>query len=214
MNLAKLGGIKMNIIEVGQTYGRLTVVSLSHKCSRKRANFWNCKCSCGKEIKIIAASLNRSRSPSKSCGCLRIESVKGKPAKNRKNEGIAGANAIYLAYKKSASTRFIDFNLSFDEFYDLTGQNCSYCNSEPYGKRSQIGTHGDFIYNGIDRVDNTIGYELDNCVPCCKKCNYAKHKMSVGEFINLIENIYQNRNNLPIKVKQVLNWEQIMKDKT
>jgi 5-methylcytosine-specific restriction endonuclease McrA len=27
---------------------------------------------------------------------------------------------------------------------------------------------------GIDRVDNSIGYTPDNCVPCCTQCNRIK----------------------------------------
>ena len=36
--------------------------------------------------------------------------------------------------------------------------------------------------NGVDRVDNTKGYSVDNSVPCCKFCNTAKHTMSEGDF--------------------------------
>lgn len=46
-------------------------------------------------------------------------------------------------------------------------------------------------HNGIDRVDSSKGYTLDNCVPCCSKCNYAKHEMSVEEFKEYITNVYQ-----------------------
>jgi len=51
------------------------------------------------------------------------------------------------------------------------------------------------IYNGIDRVDNAIGYLTDNCVACCKVCNRAKLQMSKNEFFDHIKKIYE-RNNL------------------
>jgi len=37
-------------------------------------------------------------------------------------------------------------------------------------------------YNGIDRRDSSIGYELSNCYPCCKFCNYAKMSFPLQEF--------------------------------
>ena len=50
---------------------------------------------------------------------------------------------------------------------------------------------GDFVYNGLDRVDNEKGYTIDNVVPCCKHCNYAKRNRSVEEFIDWIAQVYE-----------------------
>ena len=36
--------------------------------------------------------------------------------------------------------------------------------------------------SGIDRIDCTKGYEKNNCVPCCKHCNYVKGNLSVSDF--------------------------------
>ena len=46
--------------------------------------------------------------------------------------------------------------------------------------------------NGVDRIDSNQGYYWENCVPCCEKCNYAKHEMSVKEFKNWIIKVYTN----------------------
>lgn len=43
--------------------------------------------------------------------------------------------------------------------------------------------------NGIDRVDNDIGYLVSNCVPCCTICNMAKHKQSYDTFINMCHRV-------------------------
>ena len=51
------------------------------------------------------------------------------------------------------------------DFDNLSKNDCFYC-----GKPGP---------NGIDRVDNNKGYELSNCVPCCKHCNYVKGALSV-----------------------------------
>jgi hypothetical protein len=39
------------------------------------------------------------------------------------------------------------------------------------------------VANGIDRVDNTKGYSVDNCVPCCRRCNVAKADMTPDQFL-------------------------------
>lgn len=57
---------------VGQTFGRLTVLSYSHKTKDKRQNihhYWNCKCECGN--KKIARQDDLIYGRTKSCGCLK-----------------------------------------------------------------------------------------------------------------------------------------------
>lgn len=36
--------------------------------------------------------------------------------------------------------------------------------------------------NGIDRVDSSKGYTVENSVACCKYCNTAKNTMTESEF--------------------------------
>jgi hypothetical protein len=44
--------------------------------------------------------------------------------------------------------------------------------------------------NGIDRIDNSIGYNHDNCLPCCGTCNYIKNKFSIEDvFRKLYKNV-------------------------
>jgi hypothetical protein len=40
--------------------------------------------------------------------------------------------------------------------------------------------------NGIDRIDNRLGYERANSIPCCSICNFAKNSMSYEDFIKWI----------------------------
>ena len=49
-----------------------------------------------------------------------------------------------------------------------------------------------WAHNGIDRVDSSKGYTIDNVVPCCSACNYAKHEMSVSEFKEYITRVYNH----------------------
>lgn len=76
---------------------------------------------------------------------------------------------LYSVYKKRSKTKFpMDEFISKAEFEEISSKNCHYC-----------GTNGP---NGIDRYDNSIGYIKDNCVPCCKHCNYAKGALDIKDF--------------------------------
>ena len=48
--------------------------------------------------------------------------------------------------------------------------------------------------NGIDRIDSSKGYTVENSVPCCKYCNTAKNTMSVDEFLKWIGRVYKFNN--------------------
>lgn len=56
----------------GQTFGRLTVVSLLPNRSKSGNKKWRCRCSCGKWAPAVVGS-QLSSGKTKSCGCLRIE---------------------------------------------------------------------------------------------------------------------------------------------
>ena len=111
--------------------------------------------------------------------------------------GEANFNDLYGSYKSSASTRGIFFDLTKEQFKLLTRENCYYCGIEPlqiYNKRGREYTHGYWVYNGIDRKNDTCGYEINNCVPSCKVCNYAKQGLTDVEFFNHIDKIYKYHN--------------------
>lgn len=79
----------------------------------------------------------------------------------------------YSEYQTSARVRNLQFELSCDQFEEMVKQVCYYCGGRSEGK----------IFNGIDRISNNEGYILDNCVSCCKGCNYAKGTKSEEAYI-------------------------------
>lgn len=104
--------------------------------------------------------------------------------------------ALFLEYQSNADSRHHDFELTFDQFNNLISGNCAYCDSEPrikngghFEKRKHKG-QPDLYTNGIDRVDSSRGYTIDNCVSCCSKCNRMKNVYSKDEFLSHIEKIY------------------------
>jgi hypothetical protein len=61
-------------------------------------------------------------------------------------------------------------------------------------KKELLGNSVDglFLRNGIDRLDNTIGYIEGNVVSCCDICNYSKHTKGYIEFLSWIDKVYKN----------------------
>jgi hypothetical protein len=75
----------------------------------------------------------------------------------------------YHNYKNGAARRGYDWLLSLEEFLAFTDAPCNYCGLTPA--------------KGVDRQDNSKGYLIKNCTPCCKDCNLAKRDMSEDVFI-------------------------------
>lgn len=180
---------------IGSKINYLTV--LSYRVI-KQNGYFKCKCDCGNIKEIRASHVKSFRTVS--CGCY---AKKGN--KNRKPPGESGFNTLFINYKKNARVRNLSFELSKIQFKELVQQNCYYCNTEPsnvctpYSKTYSKTKTGEeskklasFTYNGIDRLDNNIGYLMDNCVPCCKTCNLAKGKMVDRMFIEWIKKTYNN----------------------
>jgi hypothetical protein len=46
---------------------------------------------------------------------------------------------------------------------------------------------------GLDRIDSSKGYSIENVRPCCKLCNQAKNNLTEVEFLNLVTTIYKKR---------------------
>ena len=92
----------------------------------------------------------------------------------------------YSNYIRCAGDKNLDFEISQEEFNTLVKEPCHYCNI--------IQERG---FNGVDRLDSNIGYVINNCVSCCKTCNYMKCSLSADVFLKRIEHIltYNNKIN-------------------
>ena len=91
-----------------------------------------------------------------------------------------GGASKYTEYKKRAHRKNLDFMLSQDMFNNLICKPCYIC-----GKKSS----SDHM-NGIDRIDNHIGYTLDNGIACCGGCNYMKRNYSLEDVFDKYQNVY------------------------
>jgi len=163
--------------EIGKKYGLLTVVSRDGSDNGAK---WLCECDCGGITSVHAGVLRRGGT--RSCGCL-----------NKFPPGEANFNRLYAGMKMDAGRRTIrDWDLSMEQVRKLTKQNCHYCGTKPSQQINLPGSNEPYFYNGIDRVDNEIGYHISNVVSCCKMCNFAKRNLSYNFFISWIKDAYQN----------------------
>ena len=85
-----------------------------------------------------------------------------------------GRMTQYWSHKSSAATRHIECTLSLQDHEELVADLCAYCGGQG---------------GGVDRKDSTIGYTIENCVPCCAECNYMKKVLNVDDFCDKLTEI-------------------------
>jgi len=141
---------------------------------------WICRCSCGNERHVEQNNL-RSGGSTKCRDCI--------------TRGDSGFKAILRQYKSNSVIREIAWELADDEAKVLFQGECHYCGIIPSRIRrchtKVITNKGDFIFNGIDRKDSQKNYTIENCVSCCKQCNYMKRDTSYEQFLEQIKRIYR-----------------------
>ena len=120
-----------------------------------------------KRDKEHVRELDRKNSKKPERVAVKNEWVKANPEKvalkdlNKRNRIYGGSN-----------------NLTIEQFETITKQHCYYC-----------GIMQDKGFNGVDRMDSTKGYEIDNCVSCCIICNMMKGAVDNITFIQRVEHI-------------------------
>jgi hypothetical protein len=101
----------------------------------------------------------------------------------------------YASYRSRAEKKELEFALSKDDYKTITTQDCYLCGKETTDTNT----------NGIDRVDNTIGYTFENSKACCKECNHMKNQYPLDSLLEKIESIKNNWNDrdLPVLPTQI-----------
>lgn len=176
----------------GQKFGRLTAMKVVERVRRQGTVelIWLCKCDCGSQKRVRRSALGKSIN---SCGCLRKEITQERGRNNKGNGlpyGVAARNKLYDKYKRQSAMRDLEFELSIEQFELLTKGDCYYCGVSPYQVTNEKKSNGQYVYSGIDRVDNNEGYIFGNCVSCCGSCNRAKLTMTEEEFYWWVIRVY------------------------
>jgi hypothetical protein len=180
----------------GKKFHRLTVIKqVPHEKGEIK---WECLCDCGKTKLVTRNKLLGEKV--KSCGCLNNELRKSRTGKM--TQARTKYNPQEATARRVWGGRYRDGNISFEQFLNLASKNCYYCGSPPNNKYNEASgdkrrsatakAEGLFIYNGLDRLNQSLAHNIDNVVTCCKLCNMTKRNMNHDQFIELITKIYYN----------------------
>lgn len=175
--LVKLEGTKQGLWSVLQ-YLR------SCKKSGKPRHIYLCKCDCGTEREVKS---NGGKLFSTCCGCYKPNKHKSLKPRSINPNKLDIYHNLRARYKRDAIKRGYEYSITKEEFKSLVTSDCYYCGIDY--KNSNKSIYNDFWevrYNGIDRVDNTKGYTTENCVSCCKNCNFEKKTVTP----NIIKKAY------------------------
>jgi hypothetical protein len=165
---------------IGMTSGDLTIAAI-----RRWVNGYgvDCVCPCGTQKRVCFRDFRRR----KGFDCCVIR--RGDATAYR-----ASLHDAFCRYRNSAKKRKYAFTLTRELFEHIVKSDCYYCGAAPgntalssnFYKRQKAGIliRERFTFNGIDRVDNKLGYIESNIRPACKACNYAKGKLSASEWLS------------------------------
>ena len=173
--------------KVGDHYGRLTVVKRVENVYGKTPKFL-CVCACGNMKEVVGQPLRNGIT--RSCGCLQRESLFQLVEKRRLKPGEAAKHEVFSNNKRGAKNRDIEWRLSEEEFHIIGSKTCAYCGVPPSNTtKEKYGVYGVHVYNGVDRVNPTLGYFRTNCSPCCWMCNRFKQRMSLEKFLSWAQKV-------------------------
>ena len=181
----------------GTQFGQLTVngrVKPRVFGGRPRTT-WECYCNvcgslCLKHSDLLV--LNKTTS----CGCDVGKKISTTNAdfynEKRKYKGITAFKRVYKNYINRAKQLNKMFSIPEDMFKTLTQSECFYCGVKPNQQAKANGKYNEYVHNGLDRVDNSLGYTPDNVVPCCGNCNMMKRSSHINDFITKIFKIHEH----------------------
>jgi len=172
---------------VGKKYGGKTLIKpvICNGLKRRRILF-ECVCDCGFKSTVRLDYLQDK----KSIKCVNCDFNINLLGFNTSSEMIV-FNEMLSHYKGGAKARNIEFLLNKSDFKKIIEGDCNYCGSPPKLKFSRNAKHS-YRVNGIDRVDSSKNYSIENCVPCCSMCNLMKLDSTLEIFKNQIKLIYKH----------------------
>jgi hypothetical protein len=151
----------------------------------KQYSKWKVRCpNCNTETWKFSNTLTGLKYPCKRCY--------DNSMKLYENEGPAIRKA-FMSLKSNAKSRGLSVELSEDNFFEIAKNKCIYCDASPTEKTPPKKWQISVYLNGIDRVDNSIGYTVENSVACCKQCNWSKKDLTLEEWNLWIDMIIKKR---------------------
>lgn len=177
---------------VGDRWGRVVWLGKSPGNHGKPAHRF--LCDCGTEfVGRLHETVKKSVPQCRECY---LKSAKGKPRPGARQSPVERTiNVAWYRFQQASNNKGGVF-LTKDEWLDLTQRACYYCDAPPSNLFRAVETWAeDFTYQGIDRVDSSDGYRLENCRPCCWICNRMKSNMDEEEFIDHLRRVLRKVDN-------------------
>ena len=180
-------------LKVGDKFNKLTFIkNVETPTTSKVGNFQYglFKCDCGGEA--ITRVIGVKNGHTLSCGCVQRALVRLMQRARTLPYGEASRRALYNKYLHGARKRDFSFSITEEHFNKLTKQNCHYCGVIAKQEYRNRNSNGSYVYNGIDRIDNKLGYEKNNVVTCCWLCNKLKGTFDKSVFMKQIRQIHNH----------------------
>ena len=156
----------------GLKFGKLTVVKFLYTKKTGKSGkvaYWECLCDCGNGY--VARAFNLKSGQLISCGCA----YKDMGKRMIKPDNAHPKNTLYNLYVQRCKKRKISLSMDKESLIKLVSLDCYYCGIDYTINRKQ--KYGEFKCNGLDRIDNNKGYEIDNVLTCCQYCNAIRIDM-------------------------------------
>lgn len=194
--------IAHNRIDItGQTYNSWEV--LSYNKTVGKVVYYNAKCKECNDIYVVDGRNIRLGLSKRCTSCGRKKSALSRTGKMRKGQDpvLFAYKRLFKNYRMGARDRKLQFDMSLQNFIDMSKMDCTYCGSEPcttvnaltgMSLSTEKQNLGWITYNGVDRIDSTKGYIDGNMTTCCKKCNRLKSNSSEEEFFNWVSKCYHH----------------------
>ena len=158
----------MNVDDiVGLRFGKLIVVSYSHKVKNKNKNgyshYYNCKCDCGNNHVAERSSIKFGNT--KSCGCIKTEKLIKRNSETAKYNGESRSKyARILRIYRSMCYRC--YNKIDESYINYGGRGIKVCDewlNDYFSFRNWAIDNGYSDNLSIDRIDVNGNYEPSNC---------------------------------------------------
>jgi hypothetical protein len=187
---------------IGTEIGKVKIIEFDkyEEGNNRYIYYYKYQCICGNIESAPKYSLLQSKKSRNTYCCSECRKNKlsewAKTAKIKYNDPVEGKCSILFSnYRSKCKKKKWEFELTFDQFKQLVTSNCHYCNLEPNKCRIDRSKSRQGIsriyFNGVDRLDSLLGYNIKNVVSCCEDCNKAKRNLSYEQFLNLIKRIYE-----------------------
>jgi len=161
---------------IGRVFGYWKILQFLEK-RPNHDKLFECECYCGNIRHVWYHNLTSGGS--KSCGC---KPRRNKDCRKSLQRIPIKIRAKIAAAQKTANKKHVYFQLSPQEFYEITLQPCYYCGIKPKP------------YGSVDRVCPKLGYTIDNCVSACVQCNRAKFAQTPEDLLVWVKKLISHQN--------------------